>query len=321
MTRFLIRRILTGLLVIWLISIVVFVLFFVAPPNVAYLLLGRFQAANQQLVAQVTAQLGLDKPIPVQYWDFLVRLVHGNLGYSYYSHEAVTTLIGRALPVTASLAIGAAIIWVVSGVLIGVLSATRPRSIRDRFATLFALTGLSFPTFVLGLILLYFLFYKLHIAGIDWFPGGGYVPLSQDPWQWFLHLILPWITLAVASMAVYVRLTRGQMLEVLGDDYIRTARAKGLSESRVTFRHALRAALVPIVTQFGIDVATLLGGAIVTEQVFGLNGLGALSVTSVVNQDEPVIIAIVLLTAVFVVCANIVVDILYAVLDPRVRLS
>jgi peptide/nickel transport system permease protein len=321
MTRFLIRRILTGLLVIWLISIVVFVLFFVAPPNVAYLLLGKFQAANQQLVAQVTAQLGLDKPIPVQYWDFLVRLVHGNLGYSYYSHEAVTTLIGRALPVTASLAIGAAIIWVVSGVLIGVLSATRPRSIRDRLATLFALTGLSFPTFVLGLILLYFLFYKLHIAGIDYFPGGGYVPLSQDPWQWFLHLILPWITLAVASMAVYVRLTRGQMLEVLGDDYIRTARAKGLSESRVTFRHALRAALVPIVTQFGIDVATLLGGAIVTEQVFGLNGLGALSVTSVVNQDEPVIIAIVLLAAVFVVCANIVVDILYAVLDPRVRLS
>jgi peptide/nickel transport system permease protein len=321
MTRFLIRRILTGLLVIWLISIVVFVLFFVAPPNVAFLLLGKFQAANQQLVAQVTAQLGLDKPIPVQYWDFLVRLAHGNLGYSYYSHEAVTTLIGRALPMTASLAIGAAIIWVVSGVLIGVLSATRPRSIRDRFATLFALTGLSFPTFVLGLILLYFLFYKLHIAGIDWFPGGGYVPLSQDPWQWFLHLILPWITLAVASMAVYVRLTRGQMLEVLGDDYIRTARAKGLSETRVTFRHALRAALVPIVTQFGIDVATLLGGAIVTEQVFGLNGLGALSVTSVVNQDEPVIIAIVLLTAVFVVCANIVVDILYAVLDPRVRLS
>jgi peptide/nickel transport system permease protein len=319
--RFLIRRILTGLLVIWLISIVVFVLFFIAPPNVAYLLLGKFQASNQLLVAQVTAQLGLDKPIPVQYWDFLVRLMHGNLGYSYYSHEAVTTLIGRALPVTASLAIGAAIIWVVSGVLIGVLSATHPRGMRDRLATLFALTGLSFPTFVLGLILLYFLFYKLHIAGIDWFPGGGYVPLTQDPWQWFLHLILPWITLAVASMAVYVRLTRGQMLEVLGDDYIRTARAKGLSETRVVFRHALRAALVPIVTQFGIDVATLLGGAIVTEQVFGLNGLGALSVTSVVNQDEPVIIAIVLLAAIFVVCANIVVDFLYAVLDPRVRLS
>jgi peptide/nickel transport system permease protein len=321
MLRFLIRRILTGLLVIWLISIVVFAIFFIAPPNVAYLLLGKFQASNQQLVAQVTHQLGLDQPIPVQYWNFLVRLFHGNLGYSYYNGEPVTTLIGRALPVTASLAIGAAIIWVVSGVLIGVMSATHPRSIRDRLATLFALTGLSFPTFVLGLILLYFLFYKLHIAGINWFPGGGYIPLTQDPWQWFLHLILPWITLAVASMAVYVRLARGQMLEVLGDDYIRTARSKGLSETRVTFRHALRAALVPIVTQFGIDVATLLGGAIVTEQVFGLNGLGRLSVTSVVNQDEPVIIAIVLLAAVFVVCANIIVDILYAVLDPRVRLS
>ena len=321
MLRFLIRRVLTGLLVIWLISIVVFAIFFIAPPNVAYLLLGKFQASNQQLVAQVTHQLGLDQPIPVQYWNFLVRLVHGNLGYSYYNGEPVTTLIGRALPVTASLAVGAAIIWVISGVLIGVMSATHPRSIRDRLATLFALTGLSFPTFVLGLILLYFLFYKLHIAGLDWFPGGGYVPLTQDPWQWFLHLILPWITLAVASMAVYVRLARGQMLEVLGDDYIRTARSKGLSESRVTFRHALRAALVPIVTQFGIDVATLLGGAIVTEQVFGLNGLGRLSVTSVVNQDEPVIIAIVLLAAVFVVCANIVVDILYAALDPRVRLS
>ncbi len=321
MLRFLIRRILTGLLVIWLISIVVFAIFFIAPPNVAYLLLGKFQASDQQLVAQVTHQLGLDQPIPVQYWNFLVRLFHGDLGYSYYSHEAVTTLIGRALPVTASLAVGAAIIWVISGVLIGVMSATHPRSIRDRLATLFALTGLSFPTFVLGLILLYFLFYKLHIAGLDWFPGGGYIPLTQDPWQWFLHLILPWVTLAVASMAVYVRLARGQMLEVLGDDYIRTARSKGLSESRVTFRHALRAALVPIVTQFGIDVATLLGGAIVTEQVFGLNGLGRLSVTSVVNQDEPVIIAIVLLAAVFVVCANIIVDILYAVLDPRVRLS
>jgi peptide/nickel transport system permease protein len=319
--RFIIRRLLTGLIVVWLISIVVFAIFFIAPPNVAFLLLGRFAASDQQLVATVTAQLGLDQPIVVQYWHFLVRLFHGDLGYSYYSHEAVTTLIGRALPVTASLAIGAAIIWVVCGVLIGVLSATRPRSFVDRISTLFALIGLSFPTFVLGLLLLYLLFYKLHLAGLNFFPGGGYVPLTQDPWQWFVHLILPWITLAVASMAVYVRLARGQMLEVLGEDYLRTARSKGLSERRVIFRHGLRAALVPIVTQFGIDVATLLGGAIVTEQVFGLNGLGKMSVTAVTNQDEPVIIAVVLLASVFVVVANIIVDVLYAVLDPRVRLS
>lgn len=321
MIRFLVRRLLTGLIVIWLISVIVFGIFFIAPTNVAQLLLGKFAAQNQQLVHTVTAQLGLDQPIQVQYWHFIVRLFHGDLGFSYYSHEPVTTLIARALPVTASLAIGAAIIWVVLGVLIGVLSATRPRTLLDRGATLFALTGLSFPTFVLGLLLLYFLFFQLHIHGVDLFPGSGYVPLTQDPAGWFSHLILPWITLAVASMAVYVRLTRGQMLEVFGEDYIRTARAKGLSDTRVTFRHALRAALVPIVTQFGIDVAVLLGGAIVTEQVFGLNGLGRMSVQAVINQDEPVIIAVVLLAAVFVVVANVVVDLLYAVLDPRVRLT
>jgi peptide/nickel transport system permease protein len=312
--RFLIRRLLTGILVVWLISVIVFGLFFVAPHNVATLLLGKFAAQNQQLVDSVTHQLGLDQPIVVQYGHFVVRLLHGDLGYSYYSHQPVTTLIAQALPVTASLAIGAAVIWVTLGVLIGVLSATRPRSALDRGATLFALTGLSFPTFVLGLLLLYFLFYRLHVAGVDFFPGGGYVPLTQDPWQWFVHLLLPWVTLEVATMAVYVRLTRGQLIDTLGEDYIRTARAKGLRESRVTYRHGLRAALIPIATQFGIDVATLLGGVIVTEQVFGLNGLGRMSV-------QPVIIAVVLLAAVFVVVANIVVDLLYAVLDPRIRLS
>ncbi|MPZ84398.1 MAG: ABC transporter permease subunit [Actinophytocola sp.] len=321
MLRFLIRRLLTGVLVVWLISVIVFAIFFIAPHDVAQLLLGKFAAQNQQLVHTVTHQLGLDQPIYVQYGHFVGRLLHGDLGYSYYSHEPVTTLIGRAFPVTASLATGAAVIWLLCGVLIGVLSATRPRSVLDRGATLFALLGLSFPTFVLGLLLLYFLFYRLHVAGVSFFPGAGYVPLTDDPAQWAVHLILPWVTLAVATMAVYVRLTRGQLIETLGEDFIRTARAKGLRESRVTYRHGLRAALIPIVTQFGIDVATLLGGVIVTEQVFGLNGLGRMSVQAVTNSDEPVIIAVVLLAAVFVVVANIVVDLLYAVLDPRIRLS
>ena len=321
MVRFLIRRLLTGVIVVWLISIVVFGIFFIAPHNVAVLLLGKFAGQNQQLVATVTHQLGLDQPIYVQYGDFIGRLLHGDLGYSYYSHQPVSSLIGAALPVTASLVVGSALIWVVLGVLIGVLSATRPRSLLDRGATLFALTGLSMPTFVLGLLLLYLLFYQLHLGGVDFFPASGYVPLTQSPGQWAQHLILPWVTLAIASMAVYTRLSRGQLLEVLGEDYIRTARSKGLRERRVTYRHALRSALVPIVTQFGIDVATLLGGAIVTEQVFGLNGLGRMSVQAITNQDEPVIIAVVLLAAVFVVIANIVVDILYAVLDPRVRLT
>ncbi|TDV54871.1 ABC transporter permease [Actinophytocola oryzae] len=321
MLRFLIRRVLTGVLVVWLISVIVFGLFFVAPHDVAQLLLGKFAAQNQQLVASVTNQLGLDQPVVVQYGHFLGRLFHGDLGYSYYSHQPVTTLIGQAFPVTASLALGAAVIWLVLGVLVGVLSATRPRSWLDRGATLFALAGLSFPTFVLGLLLLFVFFYQLHVAGVNLFPGGGYVPLTTSPGQWAQHLVLPWITLAVATMAVYVRLTRGQLVEVLGEDFIRTARAKGLREGRVIYRHGLRAALIPVVTQFGIDVATLLGGVIVTEQVFGLNGLGRMSVQAVTNSDEPVIIAVVLLAAVFVVAANIVVDLLYAVLDPRIRLS
>jgi peptide/nickel transport system permease protein len=321
MLRFLIRRLLTGLLVIWLISVIVFAIFFIAPHDVAQLLLGKFAAQNQQLVETVTHQLGLDQPIVVQYGHFVSRLLHGDLGYSYYSHQPVTSLIAAAFPVTASLALGAAVIWLVLGVLIGVLSATRPRSVLDRGATLFALVGLSFPTFVLGLLLLFVFFYQLHLAGVDFFPGGGYVPLTTDPAQWAAHLVLPWITLAVATMAIYVRLTRGQLVEVLGEDFIRTARAKGLREGRVVYRHGLRAALIPIVTQLGIDVATLLGGVIVTEQVFGLNGLGRMSVQAVTNSDEPIIIAVVLLAAVFVVVANIVVDVLYAVLDPRIRLS
>ena len=164
------------------------------------------------------------------------------------------------------------------------------------------------PTFLLGLLLLYFLFFRLHLAGIDLFPGGGYVPLTQSPLGWAQHLILPWLTLALVSAATYSRLTRASLLEVLGEDYIRTARAKGLNERRVVYRHGLRSALTPVVTQLGIDVGTLLGGAIVTENVFGLPGLGQLAVQSVTTQDLPVIIGIVLVAALFIVLANIVVD-------------
>jgi peptide/nickel transport system permease protein len=175
------------------------------------------------------------------------------------------------------------------------------------------------PTFLVGLLLLYFLFFRLHLLGVDAFPGGGYVPLATNPGQWAQHLILPWLTLALVSAATYSRLTRGSMLEVLSEDYVRTARAKGLTERRVVYQHALRSALTPVVTQLGIDVGSLLGGAIITENVFGLPGLGQLAVQSVTTQDLPVIVGIVLLAAFFVVLANLVVDMLYAVLDPRVR--
>jgi peptide/nickel transport system permease protein len=191
----------------------------------------------------------------------------------------------------------------------------------DRAATVFVLGGLSMPTFLVGLLLLYVLFFRLHLAGVNAFPGGGYIPLTQSPAQWAQHLILPWLTLALVSAATYSRLTRGSLLEVLGEDYVRTARSKGLSERRVVYRHALRSALTPVITQLGIDVGALLGGAIVTEDVFGLPGLGQEAVQSVTTQDLPVIVGIVLLASFFVVVANIIVDLLYAVLDPRVRIS
>ena len=176
------------------------------------------------------------------------------------------------------------------------------------------------PTFVLGLLLLLVFYYELTIHGINAFPATGYIPFSQNPAQWFRALILPWFTLALVSAATYTRLTRGSMLDVMGEDYIRTARAKGLSERRVIFRHSLRAALTPIVTQFGLDVGILLGGAIITETVFGMPGLGYTAVAAIEQQDLPVIIGVVIVASAAVVVANIVVDAFYAVLDPRVRM-
>lgn len=319
MIRFLIRRLLFGVLVLWLISVATFLLFFVAPHDPARVIAGRL--ATPEAVALVRHRLGLDQPVLVQYWDFLVRLLHGDLGYSFYSSESVNSLIASRLPVTASLTAGAALLWLVSGVLVGCLSASRPRGLLDRSATVFVLTGLSMPTFLLGLLLIYVFFYRARLAGNDWFPAGGYVPFAQSPGGWAQHLVLPWVTLAVVTAAAYSRLTRGSLLDTLGEDYIRTARAKGLSRRRVLFRHALRSAITPVVTQFGIDVGTLLGGAIVTETVFGLPGLGQLAVQSVTNQDLPVIIGIVLAAAAFIVVANIAVDFAYSILDPRVRLA
>jgi peptide/nickel transport system permease protein len=319
MTAFLLRRVLFGLLVLWLISVATFVLFFIAPHDPARAIAGRL--ATPETVALVRHRLGLDQPVLVQYWHFLTRLLHGDLGYSFASSASVSSLLTSRLPVTISLTAGTAVIWLTTGVLVGVLSASRPRSLVDRSATVFVLAGLSMPTFLLGLLLIYVFFYRAHLAGLNWFPAGGYVPFAQDPLGWFQHLVLPWITLALVTSAAYSRLTRGSLLDTLGEDYVRTARSKGLSERRVLFGHGLRSALTPVVTQFGIDVGTLLGGAIVTETVFGLPGLGQLAVQSVTSQDLPVIIGIVLVAALFIVVANILVDLTYAALDPRVRLA
>ncbi|HKA68367.1 MAG TPA: ABC transporter permease [Actinomycetes bacterium] len=322
MLRFLIRRILFGLLVLWIIATAVFFLFYVASPgDPARLFAGR--QATDETVAAVRRNLGLDRPLFVQYWDYLTGLLHWppDLGTSFVNQEPVLETIIHRLPVSISIALGAAVLWLLIGIPIGILAATKPRSLADRSATVVALAGLSMPTFVLGMLLFNFFFYQLTKAGYPIFPANEYVPLQQDPIQWARHLFLAWLTLALVFAAAYSRLTRGSLLEVLGEDYIRTARAKGMPERTVIFRHGLRSALTPIVTLFGLDLGALLGGTIVTEKIFGLPGLGALAVQSVFSQDLPVIMGTVLVAAFFVVVANILVDMAYAVLDPRVRLT
>ena len=319
MVAFIVRRALFGILVLWIISVVVFVMFFVAPHDVARLLAGR--QANAAEIEAIRRNLGLNRPILDQYISWVSKLVHGDLGYSYRGSVPVRDLLASRLPVTASLAFGAAILWLLIGVGAGVLAAVRPRKLADRVVTFAALFFYSMPTFLLGLLLLYFAFYKLYTAGLPLFPGGGYVNFTENPLGWTDHLILPWFTLALVTAAVYSRLTRATMLDALGEDYIRTARSKGISEWRVIFRHALRSALTPVVTQFGIDLGALLGGAIVTENVFGLPGLGQLAVQSIFDQNLPVIIGIVVVASLFIVVANMGVDLVYAFLDPRVRLT
>ncbi len=319
MLRFLIRRTALGALVLWLISMIIFALFFIAPSNVARTLAGR--QATPETVALIQHRLGLDLPIWRQYLGFVGRALHGDLGFDYYHQVPVTTVIAAAAPITGSLVLGSAILWLVIGVFNGVMSAIKPRSFLDRSLTVFALFFYSMPSFLLGLLLLYFLYFQLTLAGIDVFPPGGFAPLSDGIGPWVQHLILPWLTLALVSAAIYTRLTRGSMLDVLGEDYIRTARSKGIPERRVIIRHGLRSALTPVVTQFGIDVGALLGGAVVTETVFGLPGIGKASIDAITQQNQPVIIATVLLASTAVVIANIVVDVFYAVLDPRVRLN
>ena len=318
MLRFLVRRTAQGALVLWLITMVVFALFFVVPSNVARTLAGR--QASPQTVALIQHRLGLDLPIWRQYLGFIFRALHGDLGYDYYHQVPVTTVIADAAPITLSLVLGAAVIWLALGVFNGVMSAIHPRSFLDRSLTAFALFFYSMPSFLLGLLLLYFFYFQLTLAGIPIFPPGGYVPLSQGVGPWMDHLILPWLTLALVSAAIYTRLTRGSMLDVLGEDYIRTARSKGIAERRVIARHGLRSALTPVVTQFGIDLGALLGGAVITETVFSMPGLGKASLDALTQQNQPVIIATVLLASTAIVVANIAVDMLYAVLDPRVRL-
>ena len=319
MTRFVVRRLAWGLVVIWFVATSVFAMFFVAPYDVARLIAGR--QANEQTLQLVRHRLGLDQPVLIQYLRFLGRLGRGDLGESFLTSESVTEVIRRDFPITASLALGAAGLWLFIGVSAGVMSATRPRSWLDRAINTIALFFYSMPPFLIGELLLLFLFFRLYMAGFAFFPPGAYVPFTESPAEWARHLILPWLAISLVTASTYSRLTRGSMLEVLGEDFIRTARAKGLTRRRVIYQHALRPSVSPVVTQFGIDLGTLLGGAIVTEVVFGLPGLGREAVQAITTQDLPLIIGITILSSAFVVVANFAVDLCCALLNPRVRIA
>jgi len=318
-TWFLIRRLGQAILVLVIASIVVFLLYFVGPgPNqVARTFAGRLGTAAR--IAQIKRELHLDQPLYLQYSHWAWNLLHANFGYDYYKGQPVGSVIAAAAPPTISLVIGAAIIWISYGVFTGVISAVRPRSLMDRGFTASALFFYSMPTFVLDLALIWIFAYKLSPV-TTFFPFHGYVSFTTNPFQWFEYLILPWLTLALVTAASYTRLTRSSMLEVLGEDYIRTARSKGMKEYRVITRHALRSALTPVVTLAGLDIGTALGGVIIVEVLFGIPGLGWTVIQAIDTQDRPVILGITILATVFVVVANLIVDILYAVLDPRVRL-
>jgi peptide/nickel transport system permease protein len=316
---YLIRRLLTGLVVVWLVATLTFFLFFARPVyTVARQVAGH--AATPQVIQQAITNLGLNQPIMTQYWHFLNNLVHGNLGYSYYTGESVDTMLKQDLPPTISLVIGGMVLWLIVGLSVGIISATRARSVFDRVASIGVLVGLSMPAFVVGELLIGFVFQPLYSHGFHLF-NTGYAGITSGIGPFFGHMILPWITLATIQAAVYTRLSRGQLLETMGEDYIRTARAKGLSERRVIFRHGVRAALTPVLSQLGVDMGQLLGGVVVVEAVFGLGGIGQVSVEAVDQDNLPVIIGFVIMAAIFVVIANIVVDLLYAALDPRVRIT
>ncbi|HEY8319872.1 MAG TPA: ABC transporter permease [Amnibacterium sp.] len=336
MIRFIAIRLIGAVVVVWIVSVVTFLIFQAVPllshTNPVYFYTGKvpFKPGSPQLLA-LEHRFGFDLPLYAQYWHYLSGILFGQtitdgvstpipcsapcFGYSFRQNELVGTLILRAAPVSLSLTIGAAILWLIGGVTVGTVSALKPRSAIDRIGMGGSLAAVSLPIFFTGPILLLIFEYTL-----GWLPDVSYAPLTQDPAQWLRSMILPWISLAFLFAALYARLTRSNMMETMGEDYIRTARAKGLAPRTVVVKHGLRAALTPIVTIFGIDVGTLIGSTVITETVFNLRGLGYLSIQAINQQDLPVILGVTVVAAVALVLANFVVDVIYAFIDPRVAL-
>ena len=330
MVNFLSRRIFYAIATLLVVSAVVFAIFSLLPFDPAALTCG--QRCSDQIIAGNRIKLGFDKPLYIQYALFLSGIFFGrsygtgsaafecpapSFGYSFNENACVTDLLREALPVTVSLALGALTLWLIVGISLGVIAARFKNKWPDRLSSIFVLLGTSLPTFVTGLALLIWVTIKWKLVPLSL---TGYTPLIENPFKFVQFFILPWITLAIAYAALYTRFTRAAVLETLGEDYIRTARAKGVKERAVLFKHTMRAVFAPIITLAGLDFAGLIGGAIITETIFNLPGLGRLTLRSTFEFDLPIVLATTILAATVVIIMNLVIDMLYAVLDPRVRI-
>jgi peptide/nickel transport system permease protein len=327
MFRFILRRTLSALMILLVISAITFVLFYVAPRDPARSACGKL--CTPETLALVRRNLGIDDPLPVQYWHWLAGVFVGRdyaglghcaapcIGYSFTNHEPVLGLITNRFPTTLSLTLGSTVVFVVLGVGTGMLAAVKQGRALDKIASSISLVGSSLQIYIVGVVAMYYLSDQW---GILPRPQDS-VGFSQDPVAWFKGLLLPWFVLAIIFTANYTRMTRSQLVETLAEDYVRTARAKGLSRRTVFFRFAWRGAMGPIVTILGLDIGYLLGGAIITEETFGLHGIGALSIKAVRDNDLPLLLGVVLVAAAAIVVANIVVDAVYALIDPRIRLA
>jgi peptide/nickel transport system permease protein len=315
MTRFVVRRLLAMIAVMFAISVLTFLLFEAIPNgDPALRLAGRLATATQ--IHEIRVKYGFDKPIYVQYVKTMKDILTGQ-AYSYTQGFNVLDEIRAGLPATLSLALGAGVIWLFTSILVGTLTAVKSGKLTDRVLTVLSMMGVSFPPFFLGAVLIYYLGYKANI-----FPLGGYVPLTKNPPQWLTHLLLPWFTLSVLFIGFYSRVLRSTILDTINEDYVRTARAKGLSQRQVLIRHILRNSLIPIISLWGLDLAQVIGGgAILTESIYNLHGVGQLARDSIGRLDIVPILVIVLLTAFFVVVLGALMDIVYALLDPRIRLT
>jgi peptide/nickel transport system permease protein len=325
MVRYLIRRILWAILLFIIITFVTFVIFFMGPNDPARAQCGGDQA-QPACLKLVTEKYGLNKPLYVQYWYFFDRLViHHNLGTSYATGQSVNQAIGKAAPVTASLVFGGAILWMILALFIGVFSAIRPRSFGDRAAMIFVLIGISAHPVWIGLIFEYIFGVKL-----GWTPIANYAnffgaPADSGqpggPWQWFYHMILPWMTFSLLFAALYARMVRANVMETMNEDYVRTARAKGAPENKILVSHVLRNALLPVVTMLGMDIGVALGGAVFTESVYQLPGLGRNLVIGIQANDFAIVEGVVVFATIAILFFNLIVDVLYAWIDPRIRLT